>query len=80
MELQEVKEVTYLGFKFKRSGGQGIKGHIKERIKKAMGTRGQAWGIGKKKFGGNWKWKIELFDWLVGSVVDFGAEIWRWKK
>lgn len=45
-----------------------------------MGTIGQAWGIGKKRFGENWKWKIELFDWLVGSVVGFGTEIWRWKR
>lgn len=39
VELEEVKEVTYLGYKFKRSGGQ--KKHVRERVKKAMGVMGQ---------------------------------------
>jgi len=23
---------------------------------------------------------MKIFEWLVGSVVAFGAEIWRWKE
>lgn len=76
-ELEEVKEVTDLGYKFKRSGGQG---HVNERVKKAMGVMEQVWGIEKRRFGRDWKRKMELFDWLVGSVVGFGAKIWRWKE
>lgn len=68
--------MTYLGYKFKRSGGQG---HVRERVKKAMGVMGQVWGIGKRRFGGNWKRRMELFDWLVSSVVSFRAEIWGWR-
>lgn len=45
-----------------------------------MGVLGQVWGIGKKRFGGDWERRMKLFDWLVGSVIAFGAEVWGWKE
>lgn len=71
--VERGKKVTYLGYKFKRSSEQ--EGHVRERVKKAMGMMGQVWGIEKRRIGGDWKRRMELFDWLVGSVVGFGAEI-----
>lgn len=59
MKLEEVKEVTYLGLKFKKSEGQEGE---RERIKKPIGIMGQVSGIGKRRFGGNWKKRMELFD------------------
>jgi len=44
-------------------------------VKKAMGVMGQVWSIGKRRFGGNWDKRMKIFDWLVGSIVGFGAEI-----
>jgi len=66
--------VVYLGYKFKHSGEQ--EAHVEEMMKKAMEVMGQVWGIGKKKFRGDWERRMKMFDWLVGSVVAFGAEVW----
>lgn len=54
-ELEEVKEVTDLGYKFKRSGGQG---HVNKRVKKAMGVMEKVWGIEKRRFGRDWKRRV----------------------
>lgn len=77
-EIEEVKEMMYLGYRFKRNGGQ--EAQVEERARKAMGVLGQVWGIGKRRFGGDWKKRMNLFDCLVGSVVVFGAEIWGWRE
>lgn len=53
---------------------------MKERVREAMGVMGQMWGIGKRRFGGNWGRRIKLLNWLIGSVVGFGAEICGWRK
>lgn len=58
--VERGKKVTYLGYKFKRSGEQ--EGYVREKVKKAMGMIGQVWGIGKRKFGEDWKRRMELFD------------------
>jgi len=52
---------------------------VEERMKKAMAVMGQVWGIGKR-FGGDWRRRVKLFDWLVGSVVGYGAKMWGWKE
>lgn len=23
---------------------------------------------------------MKMFDWLVGSIIEFGAEVWEWKE
>lgn len=55
--------------------GRGQEAHVEER-KKAMGVMGQVWGIGKRRFGGDWEKRIKIFKWLVGSVMggDMGME------
>lgn len=50
---------------------------MEERVKKAMGVMGQVWGIGKRRFGGNYERRIKILEWLIRSVVTFGVEIWR---
>lgn len=65
--------MMYLGYRFRRSGEQ-VEGRVK------MAVLGQVWGIGKRRFGGDWERRMKLFDWLVGSVIAFGAEVWRWKE
>jgi len=41
-----------------------------------MEVMGQVWSIGKRRFGGDWGKRINIFDWLVESVIGFRAEIW----
>lgn len=77
-EIEEVKEVTYLEYRFKSSGGQ--EAQIEERVRKAMGVLRQVWTIGKRRFRGDWGRRIKMFDWLVGSVIGFAAEVWMWRK
>lgn len=69
--MEEVKEFMYLGFK--RNGGQ--EAHIRDRVKKAAKVMGIGWGIGKRRFGGDWKRRIWMFDKLIWSVISYGTEI-----
>jgi len=63
-EIEEAREVNFLGYKFKRSGGQETQ--VEERVKKTMGVMGQVWGIGRRR--GDWGKRLKLFDWLVVSL------------
>ena len=44
-----MKEFKYLGYVFKRNGGQ--KAHIRDRMRKAGIVIRGVWGMGKKKLG-----------------------------
>lgn len=74
-DIEEVKEVQYLGYTFQRNGSE--EAHVREKIKAVMG---QVWGIWKRKFGRDWKKKVWLFDKLVWTVMGYGPEIWGWGK
>ena len=47
--MEEAKEFKYLGYMFKKNGGQ--EAHIRDRIKKAGLVMRQVWGIGKGSLG-----------------------------
>ena len=72
--MEEVKECIYLKYKYKRNGGQ--EAQVKDRVEKAARVMGQVWGIGKRRFGRDWKKRIWLFDRLVGTVASYGVKIW----
>lgn len=76
--IEKVKEFKYLEYRMTRNGRQEV--HIKERGRKAMVVMRQVWGIREKKFRGDWKRGLKMFDSLVGSVLGYGAEIWGWKE
>jgi len=57
-KLEEVKEYNYLGYTVQRNGRQDK--YIKERV--AVSVMGLVWGIGKRRFGKDWKRRI----WLTG--------------
>lgn len=63
MELQEIKEVMYLGFKFKRSGGQETEEHVKENRKICKGENKEGDGNNRSNMGNGkkeiWK-KLEM--------------------
>lgn len=48
-EIEEVREITYLEYKFGRNGRQGAQ--VEEGIRKAMKVMGQVWRIGKRGLG-----------------------------
>jgi len=73
-----MKEYKYLGYTVQRNGKQDK--HIKEKIAKAMAVIGVVWGLGKRRFGGDWRRRIWLFDRLIWTVVGFGVEIWGREK
>jgi len=77
-KVEEVKEFNYLGYTLQRNGGQ--EAHVKERVRKAAAVMGQVWGIGKRRFGKDWKRRIWLFDKLVWTVMGYGVEIWEWEQ
>lgn len=77
-EMEEVKEFTYLGYKMKKNGGQ--EAHVKERVRKAGTVIRQVWGIGKRRFGGDWEKRLWLCERLIGTVMEYGAEIWAWEE
>jgi len=77
-KVEEVKSFKYLGYIIMKNGEQ--KEHVKDRVKRAARIMGQVWSIGKRKFGKDWSKRIWLFDKLVWSVINYGVEIWGWKK
>lgn len=48
-EIEEVKEIKYLGYVLQRNGDQ--EAQIRDRRKKAAAIMGQVSGIGKRRFG-----------------------------
>lgn len=57
---------------------------VRDRVRKWQfnGCRGaavamrQVWGIGKRRFRGDWGRRVWLFDRLVWTVMGYGVEIW----
>jgi len=76
--LEEVREYKYLGYTLQRNGGQ--EAHIRDRVAKAAAILGQVWGIGKRRFGKDWKRRVWMFDTLIWTVLSYGVEIWGWKE
>lgn len=52
---------------------------MREKRKKTAAVMGEVWGIGKRRFGRDWR-RIWLFDRLIWTVMSYGVEIWGWKE
>ncbi|XP_076660673.1 uncharacterized protein LOC143364045, partial [Halictus rubicundus] len=76
--IEEVEEVKYLGYIFKKNGGQ--ERQIEDRIRKGGGAMRSVWGIGKRHFKDKYKRREWLFDVLVWPVMAYGVEIWGWEE
>lgn len=48
-----MRKFEYLEYTLRRDGGQ--EAQVRERVKRAAIVMGQVWGIGKRRFGKNWK-------------------------
>jgi len=53
---------------------------VKDRGRKAAAVIGQVWGIGKRRFGKDWRQRLWLFNRLVWTVMGYGVEVWGWKE
>lgn len=73
-EIEEVKEIKYLGFILQKNGG--TEKHIKERIKRTAIAMKKTWSL--ELFKNHFEKRMEVFEALVGSVALYGAEIWGW--
>lgn len=76
--IEEVEECRYLGYTFMKNNRD--EAHIREVMKKAAGIMAQIWGIGERKFGGDWERRIMTFNILVKAIFMYGVEIWGWKE
>lgn len=73
-----MEEFKYLGYIFKRNNRDGA--HIKEVIKKAAAVMAQMWGIGERKFGGDYRRRMMMFNVMMKSIVIYDVEIYGWKE
>lgn len=71
-EIEEVKEMNYLGYIIKNGGAEK---HIIERKRRAMVAMKQTWSIGERIFADDYERRIKMFNALVGSVALYRAEI-----
>ena len=77
-EIEEVKNFKYLGFTFNREGSH--KDHIKELERKGSLAVRKVWGLGERKFKGDFRKRKMIFNYLVKSVMSYAAEIWGWRE
>lgn len=54
--------------------------HIRAITKKATAIMAQVWGIGERKFGGDWERRMMMFNVLAKSIVMYGVEVWGWEE
>lgn len=53
---------------------------MREITKRAAGIMAQVWGIGERKFGGDWERRMMLFNVLVKSIIMYGVDVWGWQE
>jgi hypothetical protein len=41
---------------------------------------GCVWGIGERKWGGDFRRRMMMFESMIESILMYGAEIWGWKE
>ncbi|XP_018393041.1 PREDICTED: uncharacterized protein LOC108772084, partial [Cyphomyrmex costatus] len=76
--MEEVKEYIYLGYVITRYGGE--KEQVRDRIRKATIAMGWVWGYGERKFKGDVRWRLKLFDSIVKGILYYGVEIWGYRE
>jgi hypothetical protein len=49
-------------------------------VRKANKLVGCVWGIGERKWGGDFRRRMMMFESMIESILMYGAEIWGWKE
>jgi len=76
--IEEVKEYKYLGYVITRHGGD--KEHVRERVRRARVAMGWVWSYGERKFKGDIRWRLKLFDSIVKGILLYGVEMWGYRE
>lgn len=77
-EIEEVKKIKYLGYEIRSNNRE--EEHVRKRIRKARVAMGWVWSYGERKFKGDIRWRLKLFDSIVKGVLMYGVEIWGYKE
>lgn len=72
--IEEVKEMRYLGYIVQRNGG--AEKHITEILRRATIALKITWSLGERIFKKDYERRMKMFDALVGSVALYETEIW----
>jgi len=77
-QLEEVKEWTYLGYRFANTNT--MKAHVEERARKGEKAIRALWSLCEHRIPDNIYVRIRLFDRIVAGVLLYGSEIWGWEE
>lgn len=77
-EIEKVDEFKYLGYIFRKNGGQ--EGQIRDRVRKTGEVLRSVWGIGKRIFRGNYMRRMWCFDAMVWTMLGYGVVVWGWEE
>jgi hypothetical protein len=77
-EKGTTNELKNLGYTFNERAT--AKAHIREIVRKANKAVGCLWGIGGRKWGGDFRRRMMMFESMIESILMYGAEIWGWKE
>jgi hypothetical protein len=67
-----------LGSTFKEKATD--KARVREIVRKANKVVGCVWRIGERKWDGDFRRRMMMFESMTESLLMNGAEIWRWKE
>jgi hypothetical protein len=70
----KVNEFKYLGYTFNERATD------KRQWRKANKVVGCVSGTGEKKWGGDFRRKMMMFEGMTEIILMYGAEIWGWKE
>lgn len=71
IEIEKMDHFKYLGYMLQRNNGTDK--HIREISKKAISAMKLVWGIGQRKFLGDFKRRMWMFDHSVKSIITYGC-------
>jgi hypothetical protein len=77
-KIERVSEFKYLGYTFNDRATD--KAQVREVVRKAKKIVGCIWGIGERKWEGEFGRRMIMFESMVENVLMYGAEIWGWKE
>jgi hypothetical protein len=77
-KIEQANEFIYLGYTFNERATD--KAHIREIVRKANKAVGCVWGIGERKWGGDFRRRMMMFESMMESILMCGAEIWGLKE
>jgi hypothetical protein len=77
-KIERVSEFKYLGYIFNERATD--KAQVREVVRKANKVVGCVWGIGERKWEGEFGRRIMMLESMVESVLMYGAEIRGWKE